>query len=348
MKLLSISTDRKVFEEGSAVRARLLSYAACFSEVHVIVFAKKSAGFRKIQLGENVWVYPTNSWSKFGYMRDARLLAKDIACDVVTTQDPFETGLVGKSVAKKKGVPLHVQVHTEFLSPWFKKDSLLNRVRVWIAKGVIAAASQIRVVSSRMKTLLEKEYAPKADISVLPIYVDIKRYKTGVHSRHPWKQLLFVGRLEKEKRPEYALSALSYLRERNIDARLTLVGEGSLRNTLVEKAKNLGVADRVDFVGYQHPMPYYQKADLLLVPSAYEGYGMVIIEAIAAGVPVVATDVGIAKESGAYIAPHTATGFAKKVVEVINNKASAPVLTYPYENEAMYIAKWCEDIEKAV
>ena len=115
ISVISIGTDRQVFQEGSAVRERLLKQRAFFKELHVIVFARRAAGFRAEQLG-NLWLYPTNSLHKLLYVRGAAELGRGIAQvrgmtaqnAVVTAQDPFECGLSGLRVARKSGLPLQV------------------------------------------------------------------------------------------------------------------------------------------------------------------------------------------------------------------------------------------------
>ncbi|MBX2866351.1 glycosyltransferase family 4 protein [Candidatus Kaiserbacteria bacterium] len=343
MKLLSISTDRKIFEEESAVRARMTTYGACFEELHVIVFAKKRLGFEKTQIAENVWAYPTNSSSRWLYIWDAIRLARDIESDVITTQDPFETGYVGMKVSKEKHIPLHVQVHTDFFSAGFQKHSFLNRIRLVIAERVIRRADRIRVVSEHIRNRITRHFKPKAEISILPIFVNIERYRDLAKVSHEKFELLFVGRLESEKRPYWALAALEHLREKGVDAHLTFVGGGALMKGLKRQA-----GEHVTFIGYDDPLPHYAKADMVLVPSLYEGYGMVMVEASMTQIPVVATDVGVAKEIGVHIAPHDIEGFSETVWQCYSEKCPPASFTYFYESEADYVEKWCDDIKKTL
>src|SRR3989344_7606147 len=98
MKVLMISTDRKIFEDGSAVRARMIEYGKLFDELHIVVFTKRNLNV-KIQISKNVFAYPTNSLSRFLYIFDAIKIGASIIKNcklkiencVITTQDPFET-----------------------------------------------------------------------------------------------------------------------------------------------------------------------------------------------------------------------------------------------------------------
>ena len=78
LKVLMIGSDRKLFEEGSAVVERIKGYGALVEELHIIVFALKSLGFTDKRIAPNVWIYPTNSFSRWLYIYDAASLGKKI------------------------------------------------------------------------------------------------------------------------------------------------------------------------------------------------------------------------------------------------------------------------------
>jgi glycosyltransferase involved in cell wall biosynthesis len=99
-----------------------------------------------------------------------------------------------------------------------------------------------------------------------------------------------VGRLVPVKDPRTLLKAFALLRARRA-ARLALVGDGEMRAELGELAAELGIADDVAFVGFQdNPIRFIARAAALVVTSRHEGFGNVIVEALAAGTPVVSTD----------------------------------------------------------
>ncbi len=152
-----------------------------------------------------------------------------------------------------------------------------------------------------LKASVEKTYRLAMPIEVLPIYIDLARFRSVV--RAPQKgNLLWIGRFESEKNPTLALEAFAALRQKDIDARLTMLGAGRLESPLKSLSARLGVAGTVNFPGWKDTSSYLARAELLLVTSEYEGYGMALVEALAAGVPVLSTDVGIAREAGALIA----------------------------------------------
>ncbi|WP_136192301.1 glycosyltransferase family 4 protein [Actinomyces procaprae] len=106
-------------------------------------------------------------------------------------------------------------------------------------------------------------------------------------------RLLCVARMVPAKNHALLLETMAEIRRSGMDASLTLVGDGPLRGRLETQARALGLADRVHFAGvHRDPGPFYRDADLFVLLSDYEGQPMSLIEAMAAGLPVVATPVG--------------------------------------------------------
>ncbi len=177
MNVLIINLDKGLFGKEPDKLERLKDYSRLVDKIFVISWTLKKE--EPIFWEGKLFIYPTNSKSRLFYIFDTcRIFKKYLSgekIDVVSCQDPFEIGLAGRWLAKKFGIPLHLQVHTDFLSPYFKKESLLNRFRVWLAKSLIPKADGIRVVSQRIKKqLIEKLGTKEEKIMVVPIYADIK------------------------------------------------------------------------------------------------------------------------------------------------------------------------------
>src|SRR4051812_23232359 len=114
MKVLSIGMDKKLFVDGSDVLSRSIGYAEKMEELHIVVFALEKAGYVEKKIG-NLFIYPTNSKSRFKYISDAKkigqkIIQKNSGDWIITTQDPFETGLVGYKLKKKLNLPLQIQI----------------------------------------------------------------------------------------------------------------------------------------------------------------------------------------------------------------------------------------------
>ena len=174
---------------------------------------------------------------------------------------------------------------------------------------------------------------PGVDPSVFqPIDRGEARRKIGYG---PGRMLLFVGRLERLKGVEVAIRALALLRDRSHDdVRLVILGEDSKDGDESEKerlksvASDLGVRDRVDFLGSvaHHELPYfYSAADVCVMPSYSESFGLVGLEAQACGRPVVGSDVAGLRSvvrddvSGYLIDGHEPAAYAERIGRLLDN-----------------------------
>ncbi len=303
-----ISTDRGLFKEDSEVRQRIVEYGGLAEELHVIVFSKQNSQTNsKFQIPDsNVFVYPTNSFTKFNYVFDAIKIGKTISKpDLITTQDAFECGYVGYTLSRFFGCKLQLQIHTDFLSPYFAVESILNKIRVRLAKFLISKADGIRVVSERIKKSIIENCKLKIEnsaIAMLPIFVDIEKIKntpikTDLKRKYAKFEfiILMAGRLTREKNIGLALEVFSAIKVRYPTTGLVIVGDGPEKENLKSKIKNLKLGDSVALEDWSDDITsYYKTANIFLLTSNYEGYGRTVIEAMAADCPVVMTDVGLA------------------------------------------------------
>lgn len=330
-----ISTDRTVFNEKSAIRSRMIQYAKLYKELYLIVFSTKK--FESISIADNCTIYSTNSFSKLNYISDAIKIGKKIIKNfnqeepiLVSCQDPFETGLVGKCLANlRKNSELLIQIHTDLFSPYFTdkcigiKNAWLNRIRLFISKYTLPQADIVRAVSEKIADSLIKRGFKENEIIVKPIEVNTDAIKSGkpsfnLHERFPQykKIILMVSRLESEKNIEGALKAFSIVNKENPDSGLIIVGSGTLAPRLKKIACKLNIGHQIAFLGWQTDLiSYYKGCDIFLLTSWYEGYGMVLKEAQASGCRIVSTDVGIAREVGARIVGHTPESIAQGILE---------------------------------
>ncbi len=309
MKTLFISNDPIIFAATSATRARMRAYAEAIGELHIVSSAPRTA--REEREG-NLFLHPVYVSKLFrvhALAKRAHALILEYGIEIVSAQDPFEHGLAALRAARGTKAKLHIQVHTDFLSPWFIKSGnwrsprvrmpFLNRSRRKIADRVLPSAAGIRAVSERVKASLLARYASRIpEPAVLPIAVDATVPEPVLLPQHSFTfALIAVGRLEPEKRVEDILAALKLVVAHYPMAGLFIVGEGSERRRLERMTYSLGLRDNVIFLGSRpdaHGL--MRSAQAFIQASAYEGYGRTLIEAALAKIPIVTTDVGIVGE----------------------------------------------------
>ncbi len=211
--------------------------------------------------------------------------------DVITAQDPFWRGHLAWHLSWFLAPRLNIQVHTNLSAyPWWKRVFAGHQLR---------SATTVRVVSEKIKQQV-LELAPHANITVLPIFVDISKFTSVVRQPHTGKNILWIGRFEEEKNPLEAVDILKDVIQHVPHTRVVMLGEGTLREEIVKRAEGFSIG----FPGWKDPISYFADADVVLCTSWHESFGASIIEALASGVPVVAPDVGVAKEAGAIVVPH--------------------------------------------
>lgn len=323
MHILSIGTDRKLFEVDSAIRQRMASYASRAQSLHVIVYATKNLPLYEIHDGK-LHIYPTRSNSRWLYVYDAYKIAKKIITSlgeektevVISSQDPFETGLVGLLVAREYNRPLQVQLHTDIYSSQFGQ-SFLNRIRRVIASYILPRAQGIRAVSRTVADSLIQHFGKDiAQVDILPVFID-KHYfedaksNISVHDILPGcdSMVCMVSRLSPEKNIDVAIRAFAKVILHVPRIGLCIVGSGVEEGRLRMLVNALGIETNVALVGWHNdPVAYYKASDVFLTTSSYEGYGVTLIEAALSGSAIVTTPVGIAREicidgENSYICP---------------------------------------------
>jgi glycosyltransferase involved in cell wall biosynthesis len=254
--------------------------------------------------------------------------------DVVTSQDPFWRGLVAWVAAKRLHAKLNVQVHADLAAQ--------SPVKHVLAQIVLKHADSVRVVSQKIREQVMR--ISDVPVSILPVYIDFARFTGLQKERHPKfiKTILWVGRFAAEKNPEAAITVLGELRSRGVDAGLVMLGEGPLQNALEKLVRDRDVAKYVEFPGWQDPVKYLKYADVVLCTSQAESFGASIVEALAAGIPVISYDVGVAREAGAIIAAKDT--LADKTREALETGSTAE-LKFPILRKEEWAEKWKQSLQ---
>jgi glycosyltransferase involved in cell wall biosynthesis len=312
MNILFISNDPMIFEEGSAVRLRMRAYADEVAKtggtLHILSRAKRTIEGTDGPLALH-GISGNKILALLRMKARARKLVRTQNIAVVSAQDPFEHGWIAARAVRDTNAKLHIQLHTDAFSPWFVRSGIarsprvrvpvLNRLRLRLADIVLPRANGVRIVSSRIQDSLIARYGDTfAPASVIPIHVDstIPPNVPLPEPSFPFT-LITVSRLEPEKRIEDILYALAGLKDAYPAVGLMIVGSGSERGTLERLVHTLGIVERVRFLGARtDARGLMQSAQAYIQASAYEGYGITLIEAALARLPIITTDVGIVGE----------------------------------------------------
>jgi glycosyltransferase involved in cell wall biosynthesis len=136
-----------------------------------------------------------------------------------------------------------------------------------------------------------KEFGVERVYFNLPYFSNLERFKVPVREEKSERTFLFSGSLIERKGVDLLAAAFVRLAQDVSHVRLRIVGEGELREALLQTLRP--VRERVEFVGFKdwEELPgEYERADVLCVPSRYDGWGLVVPEGLAAGLPVIASD----------------------------------------------------------
>lgn len=253
------------------------------------------------------------------------------------------SGWVGRRLTARWQVPLVQTFHTlgvlknAHLAPGDVPEPPLRLVA---EASVARAADLVTVLTCGEAALLHRAYGLSGSrLQVVPAGVDLSRFRpaTAPRPRERPPTLLFVGRLQPLKGPDVAVRVLAEVRRTVPDARLRVVGgaSGSGHGTtgpaqLEALARELGVADAASFepaTDQTSLARIYREADVLLVPSRSETFGLVALEAQASGLPVVAADVpglqAVVGDGGVLVRGHDPVDHAAAAVRLLTDAGLA-------------------------
>lgn len=179
-------------------------------------------------------------------------------------------------------------------SVWFKRVIWFLLLRSTYSNANYVIANSL----GTKKHLLDSKIIKSSKIKVIDNPVIPKNINELLNSsvNDDWlndpelKVVLNVGRLHTQKNQSLLITSFAKIHKKIDNIRLIILGDGVEKERLINLAKNLGVADKVKIVPFQkNPYPYYKNASLFVLTSDYEGFGNVLVEALASGNPVIST-----------------------------------------------------------
>lgn len=257
--------------------------------------------------------------------------------DVVHAHVTHPAGFVAEQLARWLDVPLVV---TEQMSP-FPFDDMYDgngRPRPDVMSA-IEAATRVTAVSRAHARSIEK--FTDRPIDVMSNFIDETRFAPGVRRQSSPYEFLSVGHLCEQKGFDVLLRAMRLLLDRGLAPRLTIVGKGLLEQPLKALAAELQLDQHVVWLGApdRSTMPdVYRSADAFVLASRHESFGIVVIEALASGLPVVATECGgpeetVTPECGALVPPEDPVALADAMAATMHRQFDSQEIRRYFESK---------------
>lgn len=267
---------------------------------------------------------------------------KEIDPDIIHCQTEFQLSLMVIKYGHKHDIPVVFTSHTyweEYINLYMPfPDKVGRQVAKSIQRSVLKMVDQIITPTEPMREVL-RSYGVDADIKVLPtgvqeeefIHVDRAEAKRNsfLYDEFPFlidkPVLLYVGRVTREKNMDFIMNHFERLQHKHPEARLVITGGGPYLAELKKQALRNGLKDKIAFTGYvaRHKVPeLYALADLFIFASKTETQGLVTIESMMTGTPVVAigemgTRIVMNGDNGGFMVPDDLTLFTSRVEELL-------------------------------
>lgn len=325
------------------------------------ILATQSLVDKISKMGDDIKVFTTSNTSKsqveyrenveiYRYGTQFKLMSSNISFDLFKKPIEHDVDLVhisfdvppgpfaGYRYAKKKNVPLIITYHGDWISNY---GGLTRRIGIYInklfVKKLLSTADIIISPSEKYINQSEvlKNFHDK--IRIVPNGIKIESFEHTCSKESCREKLklslnsniiLFVGYLVDHKGPEILLRSFRSILDILPDTILIFVGDGALKFELEQLSKKLHIEKNVQFVGFIDQntiITYYNAADVFVLPSLSDCFPMVILEAMASGLPIIASDIGgiselvINNENGLLVQPNHSGLLADSIIYLLDN-----------------------------
>jgi 1,2-diacylglycerol 3-alpha-glucosyltransferase len=295
----------------------------------------------------SIYFDPEDRLMKYGEALKLLPELKQADYDIIHINTPFVAHYLGLKLAKLLNIPCVETYHTFFEDylhhylPWIPQ-SVARGIARFISKKQCNAVNAVVVPSQPMLDVL-RTYGIKTKANVIPTGLQAGSFaeadgmsfkqQYGIENNRP--MLLYVGRVAFEKNIPFLFEMIKVLAERHPNVLLVVAGEGPAEKALHQLAMTLKIEDNVKFIGYldrnKELNACYKSADVFVFSSKSETQGLVLLEAMAQGTPVVAiAELGTAsilvEGEGAMIASESTLAFSEKVASLIEDSEQRDAL----------------------
>ncbi|MGF7119168.1 glycosyltransferase family 4 protein [Methanobacterium oryzae] len=263
--------------------------------------------------------------SRFNFMIDAYKTGKNEDFDILVGYN-FVTYPIAWKIAGKLKKPCVLRYHDMWIGEWIKNFGISGIFGELMERYILSRdLDMILSVSEYTKNKLKRYFDPKK-IIVIPNIVDVPQIKA-----HKFQKLTIccVSRLVEYKRVDDLLRAVSIIKETVPDIQCKIIGSGTKEIYLKKLVKDLKISENVEFCGFiedhDDVLKVVKASHVFCLPSVVEGFGIVIVEAMASGVPFVASNIPPLVEAsggkgGLFFEPKNYGEMADKIKYILNNK----------------------------
>ena len=325
--------SRALVERGTSVRVITCDFPNAPSEeiIDGVSVSRVDSG-RVPESNFLLWIYHLNS----------QMISKTIELfeterfDLIHAHD-WVVGRAAVELKNRLGLPLISTIHATEIGRGGSLDGEYRRKVRDIERLLVEQSDGIICCSNYMLDHIQHVLgAVKTKVRVIPNGVESSRFNGG---RQPQlilagipedrKIILYVGRIVREKGIFTLLDALEKLRKQGKDVSLVFVGEGPLKEDLAKEVLRRKLNDRVTLAGFvdeKKLVSLYNSSDVFVLPSHYEPFGMVVLEAMASRIPVVVSDVGGLSEivedgvTGVKVPAYNPSALAEGILRVLEDR----------------------------
>lgn len=283
------------------------------------------SGIKVIRCGkERKYVQSGSLFSRLIFMLDAYNTGKKEDFDILVGYN-FVTYPVAWKISKKLKKPCAVRYHDMWIGEWIKNFGISGIFGELMERYILSRdLDLILSVSSYTKNKLKKYFDPNR-IIVVPNIVDIHSVEARKFEKFT---VCCVSRLVDYKRVDDLLRAIAILKESLPDIRCKIVGTGPKETYLKKLAEDLEISENVDFCGFiedhDDVLKIVKSSHVFCLPSVVEGFGIVIVESMALGVPFVASNISPLVEAsggkgGLFFKPKNYEDMADKIKYILND-----------------------------
>jgi glycosyltransferase involved in cell wall biosynthesis/4-amino-4-deoxy-L-arabinose transferase-like glycosyltransferase len=333
LRIIMLSYERGFLDPASEASARLNKLAMSDAKITAIVLSNAGASkgyehgtIRVVGLaGSPVVRFFSALKTAYREVKRARMAGET---PVISAQDPFLAGKIAFIVSRLLNVPYELQEHADYFSgKWEHELPVIHEVMTWGGIKFLRRADHVRVVSERIREQMIRVGVQQDRVSVIPVAQQLPAPVT--RSWSDAQRIVVPCRFVKQKGLDVLMKSLAMLKKDGVAFRVRLIGEGKEGPKIAELASKLGIRDRIEFEQWSPSDQLWKDADLFVLSSNYEGWGRTIVEAMAAGVPIVTTDVGCVGSffrpqiDGRVVQPGDAKNLAAAIKEQLTEKERA-------------------------